>query len=477
LKILFINPPYTTTLKGIKESAGHMMPLSFGYLAAYARERMTSLEFKILDAEAMQCNLRDIESAIIKIDPDVVAITTPTPTIPYVYQILKIAKQHNSHVCTVLGGIHATVMPGRTMRECREVDFIVVGEGEETFYQLLLAVKENSEQFEEIDGLWYKRKGQIFHTNKRKFISDLDTIPFPARDFYDMELYRPAPTKKVSDESATPILTSRGCPYNCIHCPSRTIWKGEVRFRSAEDVVQEIELCVHTYGLREINFFDDTFTINRKRVIDICNKIIERQLDIFWVCLARTNFIDEELVQIMKDAGCRKISFGFESGDQNILNLMRKKTTVDLGRKAVNAVRGSGVLVHGSFMLGNVGETEDTIKKTIQFANSLDLDNATFFITTPYPGTDLYKIARSIGSLSDDTPWEDFAPLSNAVPILVQNNLSADQLFYWQKKAFKKFYLNPKYILKKLKNHMTLGGIKTLIEGFKIFIRIVMKRK
>ncbi len=474
MKILFINPPYSN-FEGIQESAGHMMPLSFGYLASYARARIEGLEFRILDSEALGSTYESIKNKIIDYGPNIVAITTPTPTVKHVYNISKIVKDFNNDIKVVLGGIHTTVMPERTLRECSAVDFIVVGEGEETFYYLLRALKNNADRFDNIEGLYFRHNGAIIKTPKRNFIKNLDTIPFPARDLYQLSLYRSAPTKKVSDDNATPILTSRGCPFNCIHCPSKNIWSGVIRYRSAENVVKEIEECVYKYNLKEFNFFDDTFTINKKRVIDICKKINEKELNIPWICFSRTNTIDDELVVHMKSAGCKKISFGIESGDQEILNLMQKKTTVELGRKAVETVRRHNIQVHASFMLGNVGETVASINKTINFATSLDLDNATFFITTPFPGTDLYKIASELGNITNDTPWERFAPLTKTAPILVQDNLTEEDLLVWQKKAFRKFYLRPKYILNKSRLLFSIGGIKILLEGFRVFLRILKK--
>ena len=318
---------------------------------------------------------------------------------------------------------------------------------------------------------------KFFQTAKRGFISSLDSIPFPARDLYKLDLYRSAPTKKVSDDDATPLLTSRGCPYSCKHCPSDIIWNRNVRYRSADNVAQEIEECVLKYNLKEFNFFDDTFTINKKRVIEICNKIKERNLNISWICFSRTNTIDDELVKNMKSSGCKKISFGLESGDQKILELIGKKTTIDMGRSAVQTVRKYGIPVHASFMIGNIGETKMSIKKTIDFATSLDIDNATFFITTPFPGTELYQIAKQLGNITDDTPWERFAPLTTCSPILVQNNLTIEELIYWQKKAFRQFYLHPRYIIKKFKMLCSMDGIKTLFEGLRILLRILRKKK
>jgi len=307
-------------------------------------------------------------------------------------------------------------------------------------------------------------------------IENLDDLPFPARDLYDLNLYYSAVTKKVSDFKATPILTSRGCAFRCIHCPSATIWGGRVRFRSAQNVLDELEECISEYNLREFNFFDDTFTINAERIKEICRGIINRKLVIAWISFSRVNTISDELVKIMKEAGCRKISFGLESGAQEILDKMNKNATVEMGRQAVLIVRKCGLPVHASFMLGNVGETGETIKKTIDFAKSLELDNATFFITTPYPGTELYKIAGQINSALNDIPWENFAPLTYADPILVQNNLSGSELIKWQKKAFKSFYLRPKYIFYKIRQLKSVDALKMIFEGLRVFYRILTKK-
>ena len=210
-------------------------------------------------------------------------------------------------------------------------------------------------------------------------------------------------------------------------------------------------------------------------VKDICQEIINKKLNIAWVSFSRVDTISEDLVKIMKEAGCRKISFGLESGSQDILDKMHKNTTIEMGRKAVNAVRKYGLQVHASFMLGNVGETVETIKQTINFAKNLDLDNATFFITTPYPGTELYRVAGEINRNLANIPWGNFAPLTNANPILVQNNISAQELVRWQKRAFREFYLRPQYVFYKLKQLKSLDALKMIWEGLRVFYRILQK--
>jgi len=260
-----------------------------------------------------------------------------------------------------------------------------------------------------------------------------------------------------------------------MHCISKLIWRRRVRYRGVKTVVDEIEECVKKYGIREFNFYDDTFTLNKKRVIDICRTITERKLDIAWICFGRINIIDKEMLEEMKKAGCRKISFGLESGSQKILDIMRKNTTVDMGRKAVKAASDAGLSVHASFMLGNIGETHETIRQTIDYAKELDLDNATFFLTTPFPGTDLYTEALKSGCLAGNLSWEDFAPLTKSNPILVQNNITQDELIAWQKRAFKEFYLRPKYLLRKLRSIHSLDDIRMMIEGLGVFFRLQKK--
>ncbi|HID38876.1 MAG TPA: radical SAM protein, partial [Calditrichaeota bacterium] len=352
MKILFINPPYAA-IEGLKESGGHMFPLSFAYLASYAERKISGLEFKVLDCEVEGLNYPQIEKRIQEIKPDLVGITCPTPAMKHVYKISQIAKEINPDVQVVAGGIHPTVLPKKTLEEGKTIDFVVIGEGEATFAELLQSLKSGEKNFSEISGLCWRKGEKIILNSRRRLIKNLDEIPFPARNIFNLKLYYSAPTKKVSEESATPIVTSRGCPFDCAHCPSKIIWEGFIRYRSPDNVVAEIEDCVNRYNLREFNFYDDTFTINKNRVMEICQKIIEKKLQIYWICLARVNTIDQNLVKMMKEAGCRKISFGLESGNQKILDLMGKKATVEQGKKAVETVKKQGLAVHASFMLGN----------------------------------------------------------------------------------------------------------------------------
>lgn len=474
MKILLINPPYTN-FEGMKESGGHMMPLGLAYLASYLRERM-SCEIAILDAEAKGLNYEQIKESIKKEDPDLVGITSPTPPMNHVFKITEIIKnQIDPKTIIVVGGNHPTALPKQTI-ENPFIDFAVVGEGEQTFYELVKAIKEKRQDFHKIDGLYFKQNNKIISTPPRKLISDLDEIPFPARDLFDLKIYYSAPTKKVSKDPAGPILTSRGCAFNCIHCISRKIWKGIPRFRSIENIIRELEECIDKFGIKEFNIYDDTFTLNQEGAMKICDEIIKRKINISWIAFSRVNTISKELAKKMREAGCKKISFGLESGSQKILDLMRKNATVEMAKKVIKTVAKQGILVHASFMFGNLSETEETIKQTIKFAKSLPLDNATFFITSPFPGTDLYEIAKKQGFITKNTKWEEFAPLTETPPIPVQKNISKERLVYWQKKAFREFYLRPKYIFHKLKELRSIDAFKTILEGLRVLYRIITRK-
>lgn len=474
MKILLINPPYTN-FEGIKESGGHMMPLNLAYLASYLREKIES-EIIILDAEVMGLSYQEIKNCIKEKKPDIVGITCPTPTMNHVFKISEIIKKEiNPNCSVVVGGIHPTALPHETIKNSF-IDFAVVGEGEITFYELVRAIKKGEKDFSKIDGLYFKKGDKIIATKPRQLIANLDTIPFPARDLFDLDRYYQSPTKKVSKEKAGPILTSRGCAFNCVHCISQKVWGRNPRFRSTENIIKEMEECINKFGIKEFNVFDDTFTQNQRRVTEICDEIIKRNLNISWVALSRVNTISEELAKKMRKAGCKKISFGLESGSQKILDLMRKQATVEMAREVVKTVAKQGILVHASFMLGNLGETEETIQKTIKLAKSLPLDNVTFFITSPFPGTELYAIAKREGFITKYTKWEEFAPLTNTPPILVQKNISKERLVYWQKRAFRGFHLRPGYIFRKLKQLKSIDSLKMILEGLRVLFRILIKK-
>ena len=297
-------------------------------------------------------------------------------------------------------------------------------------------------------------------------------MPFPARDLFPLDIYFPPPTKRMSNKKTGNMITSRGCPYRCTYCMASYMWQRRVRFRSIKNVMDEIEECINKYGIAEFNFHDELFTVNKQRVIEFCREVKRRNLDIVWVCMIRVDFVDEETLKEMESAGCKKIAFGFESGSQMILDQMKKRVALEKAEEAVKLVKKAGIKTAGSFMLGNIGETEETIRQTINLAKRLNCDTMAFFIASPYPGTEFYETAKANGYFRRDLEWKDFALVSNNLPPLNLPGLPAERILYWQKKAYREYYLRPKYILSKIIGIRSLVELKNLYNGVKLFLRL-----
>jgi len=243
MKILLINPPYTN-FEGMRKSAGNTMPLNLAYLAAYLKSKI-ACDIKIMDSEAESMGYKEVEEEIKEYSPDLVGITTLTPPMKHVIKITQITKKINPKCKVALGGVHPTAFPEMTLKETG-ADFAVMGEGEITLYEIVKSMSDNSIKTEDIGGIcWKKENGNIIKNKSREYIENLDELPFPERGLFDLNKYYSAPTKKVSDEPmATPILTSRGCAFKCVHCISNLLWSRRVRFRSSDNVVKEIEEIV-----------------------------------------------------------------------------------------------------------------------------------------------------------------------------------------------------------------------------------------
>ncbi len=468
MKILLINPPYTN-YGGMEGYGGKSAPLNLAYLASYVRKKGYNDIF-ILDAEAAGLTYEKIEFHIMKIKPDLVAMTMPTPTVDHVIKIAEIIKQINKKIWVIVGGYHPTAMPEDIIHN-KNIDFAIIGEGEKTFYELVNAIDEKKD-FNNIRGIIFKKEGKIIKTEQRELIKNLDEIPFPARDLLDLKLYESSVTKKVSDEIATYLFTSRGCPFNCIYCNAKSMWRRSTRFRSVKNVVDEIEECINKYNIKEFNIGDELFTLNEERTIKICDEILKRNLEISWVCMSRVDTISTELVKKMKQAGCKLISFGFESGSKVILKNIRKMTDLNKAEEAIKIVKKEGIEIFGNFMIGNPGETKKTFNETLKFSKRMNLDRVSFLITVPYPGTDLYNMLKEKKHLDKNLGWSRFSPISNKYPLLRTDELNGDDLLKLQKKAFKSFYLRPKFIINQLKKIKSKEDIKDLISGIKLFLRI-----
>jgi len=468
--VLLINPPFSA-YGGVRGQGGKSAPLNLAYLASFLRQKSPGRNIRIIDAEGLDWPLSRVYSEACAFRPDVIGVTCPTPVYHVFKEMCHGLKERLPEVPIVLGGPHPTVLPRETLTGTR-ADIIVVGEGEVTFSELLEAL-ENNQGIEEINGLAFKKDSEIVITPKRELIPDLDVLPFPAKELLPLHLYYLPPTKRIRSERATNMVTSRGCPFACTFCMARTFWGRRVRLRSIPNVLDEIQECVDRYRLTEFSFHDEYLTFDRSSVIEFCKGILERNLDISWACQARAGSVDAEILSCMRKAGCGIIGFGFESGNQRILNSMKKKEKLEHAVEAVRLCNEAGIDVQGAFILGHPGETTESIQDTIRFARNLDLDTVAFYIAIPYPGTELYEIARKNGYLRKDLDWKMFTPVSNMESPMILPDLSPQELQRWKRKAYTSFYLRPKYIVRRIKKLRGPDDLKNVIRGLKIFWRVI----
>jgi len=354
-------------------------PLGLGYIVSYLRQHDISVSL-------VDCTFKSQEEALELVknsNPRIVGIYSMFSMKHPAIRMAKLLK--NNCGMLVAGGPLPTLRPNDFLED---FDVVAVGEGEHTMMELVHAV-EDHRSLSKIRGIVYKNDhDQIVQTPPRELIEDLDSVPFPARDLFDNPVYKKHYLEKFG-YTTTSLLTSRGCPFNCDFC-SRAVFGNRLRTRSAQNVVDEIE-SVLKLGYDRIWFADDCFTFNRKRLFAICDEIIRRGLKINWECLSRVDTIDRETALKMKKAGCVRVFFGIESGNNAVLALMKKQATADQARKAVFTAKSAGVQVGAFFIVGYPGETDETVLDTLRFASSLPLDYLSFTLPYPIPGTPLYE--------------------------------------------------------------------------------------
>jgi len=370
-----------------------------------------------------------------------VGITSVTPSMPSAYAVAKIAKQIREDCTVVIGVPNVTFLPKQTLEECQHIDVVVKGEGEKMIKELTDAI-EGKRPLESVKGIVFRKENRIVENEPKPFIKNIDEIPFPSRDLLPMHLYQ------ANGVRYTTMITSRGCPFRCSFCSSSRLFGGYWRGRSPENVLEEMKTIYEDYGIKNVEFMDDTFTLDRKRAEKICEGIIKEGWDISWGASSRVDTLSRKLVEKMKEAGCWILFLGIESGSQRILDAIGKRITLEQVRKAVKIVKDAGIQVLGSFIIGFLQDTVETIKMTINFAKKLNLDYAEFSILTPYPGTPIYDYAIKNGLLLTKD-WSKF----NAVePVMKIKGVTEKQLKALFQKAYITFYLRPSIVLKWIRN-------------------------
>jgi anaerobic magnesium-protoporphyrin IX monomethyl ester cyclase len=444
MSILLIQPPSRT----LKREELVVPPLGLAYLASTLERE--GRRVKILDALALGMTWGEFEAEVKKQKPDLIGLGGMTPTIDNTLRAIRACRPYTRTV--VVGGPHVSVLQQEFFRECPEADFGVVGEGEKAFAGLVKRLEEGKDPWE-VPGVVGPEKANP----PGDFIEDLDSLPFPSRHLLPNRAYRYAlwPGKKI-----TTLITSRGCPYHCIFC-DKSVFGSRWRPRSPENVLDEMEQVVKDFKIRSMILYDDLFTLNKQRVMQLCLGILERGLRIEWKCEGRVDRVDAEMLGGMKKAGCTLIAYGVESGNQEGLDYLRKKTTLSQIRRAFALTHKAGIRPMAYFILGIPVETFEGGLRTIEFAKELKPEYAQFSILSPYKGTDLYEEAKSkrwYREVEANNPFDK----DRKRPVLLSENWTEETLQEILKEAHRRFYFRGGYILNRLRGIRSFQGIRSL---------------
>jgi radical SAM superfamily enzyme YgiQ (UPF0313 family) len=450
-----------------------MFPLGLGYLAAVLIQK--GYLVSLIEPQLDNISKSELETLVLKESPDIVGITAVTPTFPEAVKIAKVIKNINKRIKIVIGGVHASCLPEQILNEYPEFDFVVIGEGEYTVVELCDQLMQGGNNWGDIKGLCYRENGNVMRTNHRAYIKDMDSIPMPARDLVDLNKYR-LPLHIDNGKMSASMITSRGCPARCTFCSSKITMGNAFRFHSPDYVVKEIEYLISRYRIEHIQFVDDTFTVSSERVKKICEDIIRRNIRFEWHCFARVETVSEDLLSLMKKAGCSSILFGIESGDKSVLKNIKKGINLEKAKEVHNICREIGINILSSFIIGNPGETTQTINKTIDFAKELKPTFAMFYRLVPYPGSQVYEKYMVSGNMRQDLGWKSFAPKGIDM-VFSHENLSKRELDLFIAEAYRKFYLNPINIFRILKSIKTFGRFKAVVIGMYSIIKQIFRWK
>lgn len=475
MTITLVQPPLSLKERyGVEhQSGGETIPLGLTYLASAAREAGHSVS--ILDAEILSLGINETAQRILERNPDLVGFTAVTISIDNAAAVAREIKKVRPQIITVIGGHHFTTAPEETLKVFNDFDIGVIGEGEKTLVELAGVLKKNGldkEKLKGVNGLIFQDSaGNFFVAPPRQRTLNLDSLPKPAFDLLpNLTQYSP-PAHTVKKFPACNLVTSRGCPGQCVFC-TRSVYGNILSHHSAGYMMELVLELYNRYGIREIQFRDDNFTVFKPRLFEFCRMLKEKKLDLVWTALARVDMVEPQMLKAMKEAGCWQIWYGIESGNDGILKLIKKNTTKDIIKKAIDWTSQAGLGVGAFFIMGHPGETKETIEETIGFALSLPIDEFHCTFMTPMPGAEIYKTWPQFGSF--DGGWKK---LNNWQPVFVPFGLTRDDLEKYSKKFFRKFYFRPRIIFNYIKRLRSPKHLKIYFSGFLALLEWIFRKK
>ena len=486
IDIMFLFPPTSTGSdyahrygkKDLGDLKGDLIPLGIASLAAYLKKY--GFGVAALDCIALELTHDDIVEIIRKRKPRSVGISATTYALPASTTLAERLREEFPNLLIILGGAHANVAGMDAARNISSIDIVSYHpEGETVIHHILKKFSKHNfkresllndvDTMKDIKGIIFRNKNEIVKNLPEDIIKDLDFLPLPARDLFPMERYVPLPNqyKKLP---MTNMVVIRGCPYVCTFCDQAAT---TARRRSPQKVIEEIRDVVEKYGVKEISFWDDTMSYHKKWMKEFCTLLIEAKLKVIWSCYAAVNTVNQEILHLMKKAGCWNIFYGYETGVAILADNIksnRKNKSMEYMKQVAKWTKDAGIEVRGSFMIALPGENPKLAEQTIQDAIELDPEYAQFSITTPYPGTALYNEIKN-GKWGKLTT-EDFSEFQGwNVVFLPEGYKNKEEVLEMSRKAFKAFYMRPSYIIKTILNIRSLEDIKRYFKGFKALVK------
>jgi radical SAM superfamily enzyme YgiQ (UPF0313 family) len=398
MRILFYHP--TSHSDGFPEP-----PLGLGYLMSIAKKNNLQYEFYDEDHHSKFFSLNQV---VRQFNPGLYAISFMTPQYYEVSNIIRKMKEWTPGAKIIVGGPHVSALPKETLEELESVDYVCKGEGEKTFEDFLLYLQ-GRKRLDDIPGLFYRKDDGIYSNPPRELMksTELEQYHIDWEKIMEHGQYEQKLVYMKEPQPALSVITTRGCPFQCTFCDEGNIWKRKVRMRTIDDVINEIIYLIQKYRIEHFNILDDTFTLVKSRVLEFCEKV--KPLNIKFRITAKTTTVDEELLSSLKEAGCQIVAFGVESGDDEVLRIMKKKQTTDDIKKAFRLCKKVGISSYALCMVGNIGEDMNAVKKTARLIREISPDLFSCTIMTPYPGSENYKICKANGWILNEN-WEYWVP-------------------------------------------------------------------
>jgi len=468
MRVYLVNPPANNGIEMVRE--GRCMQRKGAWTTVWPPVTLATMagmllgegiEVKLSDCIVEGINFEQLGNQIRKFMPDLLVINTATASIYSDLLSAGIAKDISSSIKTLAFGLQVTALPDEAFALEEHLDFVIRGEPEFCLRELVKSMRGGG-NFSGIEGLSYRQNSKIRHNVNRPFEQDLNELGVPAWELIDTKNY----LLPLSEEPFLLITTSKGCPHSCVFCPAKPFYGSKLRLRAPQVICEELSYVKEKIGVRQFLIWSESFTEDRDYVISLCQNIIDKKLEIKWVCNSRVDKVDLEMLEIMKKAGCWMIGYGIESGEQKILDGANKGVTVEQIEQAITLANRVGLEIAGHVIFGLPGETKETARKTIRWLNKLPINFAQFYCAVPWPTTQLYSIARENRWLVTDN-WEFF---EQNKCILNTGKIGTKDVERLRRKAMASFYLSPARIIRLARKIDSLAKARSSVRMVKEFI-------